>query len=154
MRRLQGNLAYMATLADRKSAHSVHHPAQFSAPPMNLSLRLRGEPVGAVDQANPQPIDAAKDRDERDKYLKELYKKLQALFPGVDPKKEYPPPGTTMRPGTGQQPPQAGGKVQNGHQTGSNHSSPAPGTQLQKTPQMAHVAIPSVQGQPSGALYT
>lgn len=34
------------------------------------------------------------DREERDKFIRELYKKLQAQFPGIDPRREpaYPMP--------------------------------------------------------------
>lgn len=33
-------------------------------------------------------VDPAADREERDKAIKDLYRRLQAVFPGFDPKKE------------------------------------------------------------------
>jgi hypothetical protein len=68
-------------------------------------------------------IDPAADRAERDKSIKDLYRRLQVVFPGFDPKKEPP-----LRAGPGQK---AGG--QGPHQ-------PSP-TVLQN-PQMPNMTAP------------
>jgi hypothetical protein len=89
-------------------------------------------------------LEPAPDREESDKTIKELYKKLQALFPGIDPKKEpaYQAPN-----------PRAQGQVQQGQQGSQGHKmagiqnqgSPPPG-QAQKMPQMVNVsAAPTAQ---------
>lgn len=87
MRRLQANLSYMAALADRKPDVKVPPcPAYLSPPPLNLSLRLRAQPIGA--EGLDGVVDTVADRAERDRIIKELYRHLQALFPGFDPRKE------------------------------------------------------------------
>ncbi|KAH6666421.1 hypothetical protein B0J14DRAFT_202544 [Halenospora varia] len=88
MRRLQSNLAYLAAIADRShkpSSQIPSHPAIMTAPP---SHRNRLET------------------------LKDQYKRLQALFPGVDPKKEPPMPASNpaARPQGQQQAGQSGQK--------------------------------------------
>ncbi|KAG6279846.1 hypothetical protein E4U47_002271 [Claviceps purpurea] len=100
MRRLQGNLSYMAALADRKPEVKVPPcPAYLSAPPLNLSLKLRAPSV-ALEGRDPD-LDPVADRKERDMALRDLYSKLQALFPGFDPKKEpiFRVPGQAQRSG-------------------------------------------------------
>lgn len=110
MRRLQGNLSYLAALADRKGNVQVPaHPSYIAPPPWNMALKLRRS------NAAPPPGDAklnpTADREERVKYISELYSRLQALFPGVDPKTEPPfqaprPPGQQGGPqGHAQRPP-------------------------------------------------
>lgn len=123
MRRLQANLSYMAALADRKpEVKAPPCPAYLSAPPLNLSLQLRTAPAGAEGQdAN---IDTLADRQERDKSIKDLYRRLQAVFPGFDPKKEpvFRAPGSGQKPGA----------------QGSNQASPI----VQQNPQMPTMTIP------------
>jgi hypothetical protein len=111
MRRLQSNLAYLAAIADRAhkpSSQIPPHPAIMSAPPMT------SHPNSAPDAANiPKPesdsfetkkVDgetqketkeeprglSGESREERIEMLKEQYKRLQALFPDADPKKDPP----------------------------------------------------------------
>lgn len=123
MRRLQANLSYMAALADRKPEVKVPPcPAYLSAPPLNLSLRLRSPSV--VPEGQDANIDTVADRQERDKSIRDLYKRLQAVFPGFDPKKE---PAFRM-PGPGQK---SGGQ-------GSNQASPT----VQQNPQMPTMSAP------------
>jgi len=99
MRRIQVNLTYLAALADRKSVHPPAPPAVLMPPPLNLSLKLR---VSSDESPEKMP-DPNADREERDRLMKHLYSKLQALFPGVDPKKEAPPAMSNPRPGNPQQ---------------------------------------------------
>lgn len=123
MRRLQANLSYMAALADRKPEVKVPPcPAYLSAPPLNLTLKPRG-PVMTAEGSEAKP-DAVADREERDKSIKDLYRRLQGVFPGFDPKKE--PAFRTGAPG--------------GQKTGGpgNQASPT----AQKTPQMLNAAAP------------
>lgn len=113
----------MAALADRKPEVKVPPcPAYLSAPPLNLSLKLRAAPIGA--EAQDTNIDPLTDRAERDKTIKDLYRQLQAAFPGFDPKKEP----AFRQPGPGQK---AGGQ-------GPNQASP---TVLQN-PQMPNMTAP------------
>ncbi len=150
MRRLQANLGYLAALADRKAAQTPPSPSYLTAPSLNLNLRLRF-PLRPTDNPADKPIDPNPDRPDRDKCLKDLYKKLQALFPGIDPRKETLPQAPNSRPGAPNQHPNQGtakgqnGQVLGGH--GSNHSSPAPGPQAQRTPQMMNAAAPMMQMQ-------
>ncbi|KOS18101.1 hypothetical protein ESCO_002872 [Escovopsis weberi] len=91
----------MAALADRKPDVKVPPcPAYLTPPPLNLSLKLRAQPLGAE---NSTPIDTVADREERDKAIKDLYKRLQAAFPGFDPKKEpaFRMPAASQKPGLG-----------------------------------------------------
>ncbi|KAL1871026.1 hypothetical protein VTK73DRAFT_2335 [Phialemonium thermophilum] len=87
MRRLQGNLTYLAGLADRKGGQVPQSPQFLTAPPLNFKIKMRSQPPMAGD-SNEKQLDANEDRLERDQFLKELYRKLQGLFPGVDPRKE------------------------------------------------------------------
>lgn len=123
MKRLQANLTYMAAVADRKPETKVPPcPAYLTPPPLNLTLRLRSKPIGA-DGAERQ-VDPTVDREQRDKTIKELYQKLQAAYPNVDPKKE-----PTFRAPSGQQRP--------GNQ-GMNQASPT----TQQAPQMPNMQAP------------
>lgn len=89
MRRLQANLSYMAALADRKPDVKVPPcPAYLSAPPLNMTLQPRAQPSRA--EGSDIQVDPLADREERDKSIKDLYRRLQAVFPGMDPKKEPP----------------------------------------------------------------
>lgn len=97
-------------------------PAYLSAPPLNLALKLRAAPIGAEGQDT--TIDPVTDRTDRDKSIKDLYRRLQAVFPGFDPKKEP----AFRQPGVGQK---AGGQ-------GPNQASP---TVLQN-PQMPNMSAP------------
>lgn len=78
----------------------------------------------APDGADPN-VDAAADREERDKAIKDLYRRLQAAYPGVDFKKE------------------AAARLQQAQKVGNPtgfHGSPIP----QKTPQIPNAAPPQV----------
>lgn len=122
MRRLQANLSYMAALADRKPEVKVPPcPAYLSAPPLNMTLKLKAPAVGPDGAEN--KIDPVADREERDRSIKELYSRLQAAFPAFDPKKE-----PIYRMNTqGQKPGNA-----------ANQASPT----AQKTPQMTNMPAP------------
>lgn len=128
MRRLQANLSYMAALADRKpEVKAPPCPAYLSAPPFNANIKLRTQPM--VQDGSENKIDPVTDREERIQSIKELYHRLQAVFPGFDPKKEpaFRMPG---QPGPG------------GHKPGNpmgNQGSPT----AQKTPQMMNMAGPT-----------
>jgi len=97
MRRLQVNLAYLAAIADRshKPASQVPaHPAVMSAPtlaskPSSLKSSasthaLTTEPKKEDSETNLPP----EINEDRGEVLKDQYRRLQALFPGVDPKKD------------------------------------------------------------------
>jgi hypothetical protein len=100
MSRLKANLTYMAALADRKPEVKVPPcPAYLSAPTLNMALKLRAQPVAPEgSEAKPDP---SSDREERDRSIKDLYARLQAAFPGIDPKKEpvYRMPAPGPKPG-------------------------------------------------------
>lgn len=116
MRRLQGNLAYQAALADRKGNVPVPpHPAYLTSPTLQQSLKSKSQTAGT--QAGEGPTDTAADREESFTYLSELYDKLQALFPGIDPTKE--PSHPQQRP----QGPPGQGPVQ-GQRPGGQQGSP------------------------------
>ena len=126
MRRLQANLAYMATLADRKPETKPSPcPAYLTPPSLTLSVKLRAQPI--VPEGGDFKIDPVTDREERDVAIKELYTRLQACFPGIDPTKEpvfrQPGPGMAQKP--------------QGN-PGFNQASPI----SQKTPQMTNMAVP------------
>ncbi|KAF5569815.1 CYC8-general repressor of transcription [Fusarium phyllophilum] len=100
MRRLQANLSYMAALADRKPEVKVPPcPAYLTAPALTLSLKLRAPAVGP--EAADNNIDPVADRDERNNSIRDLYSRLQAVFPGIDPKRE---PAYRMNTQGGQKP--------------------------------------------------
>ncbi|KAK4033762.1 hypothetical protein C8A01DRAFT_49708 [Parachaetomium inaequale] len=169
MRRLQANLTYMFALADRKGKAQVPpSPAYLTPPPLNMQLKLK-LPPSTPDDPVERPADPVADRNERYQLLKSLYRKLQSLYPGVDPKKE--PPAQQQPAGGGgarQLPPGGGGgggpnavkaaaAPQNGMQAstpggggggglgGSNQNSPAPTPgQSQGTPLMAEAVAPGL----------
>ncbi|ROW04531.1 hypothetical protein VMCG_04999 [Cytospora schulzeri] len=141
-KRLQANLAYLASLADRK-APSQAAPAYLSPPPLNLKLKLR--PIAPTPDA--EKVDGSADREERENIIKEQYQKLQALFPGVDPNKV-----PTLRPQQNPGAPNPAAALQNAQRTASigasqgqmqvnSAPSPAPSAQ-QSTPQMSTVSAP------------
>jgi hypothetical protein len=129
MRRLQANLAYMATLADRKpDTKPSPCPAFLTAPNLTLSVKLRAQPI--VPEGGDYKIDSVTDREERDIAIKELYARLQACFPGIDPTKE-----PAFRP-TGMAGQKAPGNP------GFAQASPT----AQKTPQMTNMPMPGGHG--------
>lgn len=137
MRRLQANLSYMAALADRKPEVKVPPcPAYLSAPPLNLSLKPRA--MAAPPDAPETKVDPVADREDRDKSIKDLYMRLQAVFPGFDPKKE---PLYRMPPQTG------GPQGQKPGNPGMSQASPTG----HKTPQMTNMPAPQMHhpGMPS-----
>jgi hypothetical protein len=100
MRRLQSNLAYLAAIADRShkpSSQIPPHPAILSAPPLTpkaLSINhtiSTSSPNTNLKKEEYEDKKAEDFEEDRDKILKDQYKRLQALFPGVDPKKEPAP---------------------------------------------------------------
>ncbi|KAI0482861.1 hypothetical protein GGR56DRAFT_211160 [Xylariaceae sp. FL0804] len=127
MRRISTNLSYLATLADRKSNTAAQPcPAYLKAPPLNTSIKLRQ--VQGPDST--EVASETTDREETAKYIAELYKKLQALYPGVDPNKEPPNAISSGRP-------------INTSKTGSQtpgQASPVPGKQ--DTPILANAGTP------------
>jgi hypothetical protein len=150
LRRLNANLQFLAALADRKNKHPPC-PAILTPPPLNLTLKVRAQPDGPDNAPDQQKFDAVADRLERDKHLKELYRKLQALFTGIDPRKE-PAYGNMGQPQQGQQRPMANpqqmaqmqmqGQQKIAAKAGQTSLMPA-----QKTPQMAPVGVPQAVGQ-------
>ncbi|KAI0516729.1 hypothetical protein F5B22DRAFT_606303 [Xylaria bambusicola] len=130
MRRLQTNLAYLAGLADKErkpTQPSQQFPAYLKPPPLNASIKLRQVQTQEGGEVKTDMID----REETIKYIGELYKKLQALFPEMDPNKE---PGA--RPTA-----QAINSTQSGSQT-PGQASPVPGKQ--STPIMTTSAPPQL----------
>lgn len=122
MRRLQANLSYMAALADRKPEVKVPPcPAYLNAPPLNLSAKLRPPEIEGIENN----IDPVADREERNNSIKDLYSRLQAAFPGFDPKKE---PVFRANAQGGQKP---------GNMMGSQASPTA-----QRTPKMTNMGAP------------
>lgn len=148
MRRLQANLAYLAALADKKSQGAPSaSPAFLKAPPLNTRAKLKPMPTqDGADNTNSPANNTASDREETSRYLQDLYKKLQALFPGVDPNKEPVMPGPGARAGAGAVGGGSGagaGKQQQqqqqpGFQTPSQ-ASPVPGN---KQPPQQHMGFP------------
>ncbi|KAK0701809.1 hypothetical protein B0T26DRAFT_659725 [Lasiosphaeria miniovina] len=144
MRRLQANLTYLAALADRKPSVQVPPcPAYLMPPPLNLNIRLR-VPQSTPDDSTEPSINPSVDRPDRDKLMKDLYRKLQALFPGIDPRKEPAAQMPNTRAPPGQHPSQMAMKAPNGQIPGPN-GSPGPGAQAQRTPQMTNSAAPMLQ---------
>jgi hypothetical protein len=118
MRRLQANLAYLAAIADRShkpSSQIPPHPAIISAPPLSplpSKPQIKQSPKASPNEnsniktestlssetangaANGTPINlgisSSEEAEDRLETIKALYARLQALFPGVDPKKEPP----------------------------------------------------------------
>ncbi|OWO97792.1 hypothetical protein B2J93_8903 [Marssonina coronariae] len=94
MRRLQSNLAYLAAIADRShkpSSQIPPHPAILVAPGLNPKP-VAGAGAAAADSAagNEEMGEQASADESRGALLREQYKQLQALFPGVEVKKEAP----------------------------------------------------------------
>ncbi|PQE31370.1 glutamine repeat -1 protein [Rutstroemia sp. NJR-2017a WRK4] len=95
MRRLQYNLAYLAAIADRshKPASQVpSHPAVMSAPfiaPAPKSIKS-SEPASTNGDGSPAPA-SEETQEDRARIISDLYKRLQDLFPGVDPKRDVAP---------------------------------------------------------------
>jgi hypothetical protein len=160
MRRLQANLSYMWAVAERKVKPVPSSPGYLTAPPFHLQLKIRLPPNNPDDHID-QPADPMADRAERDQVVKNLYKKLQALYPGIDPRKEPVAQPAGARPGAAGNPTSAGGMKppgQNGQAPnplggggaqGSNHNSPAPtpgasSQQGQGTPQMMNAVAPGL----------
>jgi hypothetical protein len=134
MRRLQGNLTYMAALADRKGGQVPECPAHLMPPPLNLSIKMKASPAMQGESPEKQ-VDPNVDREERDKLLKDLYKQLQALFPGIDPRKEpaYQVPPNARGPGQQQ--------INQRPMGGNPQGSPPPPNQMQRPGQMAPQAM-------------
>ena len=90
MKRIQSNLAYLATLADRKmTAAAAKGPNFLTAPALSLDFRLRvAPPAPDAGAGAAPPEDPNSDREERIQYIRELYGKLQSLYPGIDYTKE------------------------------------------------------------------
>lgn len=71
----------MAALADRKPEVKVPPaPGYLTPPPLNLQLKLRAAAINSN-------VDPVTDRENRDRTIKELYRRLQASYPNFDPKK-------------------------------------------------------------------
>jgi hypothetical protein len=115
MRRLQANLAYLAAIADRShkpSSQIPPHPAIISAPQLsplppkvkspksspNQNSNIKNEATASPSSTN-GTTDATDSEATEDRAvtIKTLYTQLQALFPGVDPKKEPPLPSAAMK---------------------------------------------------------
>ncbi|KAI1409134.1 hypothetical protein F5Y13DRAFT_170871 [Hypoxylon sp. FL1857] len=139
MRRLQTNLTYLAALADKKgNVTAAPCPTYLKAPPLNTSIKLKmiAAPDGSESQEAP-------DRTETAKYIQELYKKLQSLYPGIDPNKE---PTFSVAPG--RQGAQPANMAKPGTRT-PGQPSPIPGKQ--KTPKMATSAPPTGMNMMAGS---
>lgn len=108
MRRLQSNLAYLAAIADRShkpSSQIPPHPAIMTAPPLspktpttNTTTATTSSPKSETKKEegteDTKPIEDVPE--DQSGSLKDLYGRLLALFPGVDPKKETPFPGANQ----------------------------------------------------------
>lgn len=133
MRRLQSNLSFLAALTNKKD-HTAPAPcpSYLKPPPLNTNVQVRPtQGPGGVESK----VDAS-DREATAKYLQELYKKLQALFPGVDPNKEPAMTIPTTRPG---------GQVINMPKPGSQTPSQAsPISGNNRTPKMATSGPPQL----------
>ncbi|KAI1143056.1 hypothetical protein F5Y05DRAFT_408509 [Hypoxylon sp. FL0543] len=139
MRRLQTNLTYLAALADKKgNVTAAPCPTYMKPPPLNTNIKLKmtAGPDGSESQEAP-------DRAETVKYIQELYKKLQSLYPGIDPNKEPPFPSAPGRQGT-----QQANVARPGTRTPGQ---PSPVPSNQKTPKMATSAPPSGMNMMAGS---
>ncbi|KAF8863153.1 hypothetical protein BDZ45DRAFT_670461 [Acephala macrosclerotiorum] len=102
MRRLQSNLAYLAAIADRShkpSSQIPPHPAIMSAPPLSPKVPLMNATASPKSETKKEESEDKKLEDQpqdQAALLNDLYSKLQALFPGVDPKKEPPIPAANQ----------------------------------------------------------
>lgn len=99
MRRLQANLAYLAAIADKShkpGAQAPTHPAIITAPPLvskpasstTTSTTTTDSEVKKEEGDEKKDLLITEDRVERIETLKSQYKRLQEMFPDVDPKKE------------------------------------------------------------------
>ncbi|CAK7565757.1 MAG: hypothetical protein SEPTF4163_003683 [Sporothrix epigloea] len=71
------------------TAATAKGPNFLSAPSLNLNIRLHAAPPAAELAAGTvPPEDPNSDREARVQYIRELYGKLQSLYPGVDYTKE------------------------------------------------------------------
>ncbi|ATZ51742.1 hypothetical protein BCIN_07g03270 [Botrytis cinerea B05.10] len=101
MRRLQSNLAYLAAIADRShkpAAQIPSHPAIMFAPTLTYKP-AHTIPISAPTNDDDPASKPEEGHEDRREILKEAYERLQALYPGVDPKKDTPagPPNATNR---------------------------------------------------------
>lgn len=138
MRRLQTNLTYLAALADKKgNVTAAPCPTYLKAPQLNTGIKLKmiAGPDGSESQEAP-------DRAETAKYIQELYKKLQSLYPGIDPNKE-----PTFPAAAGRQSTQSANIAKPGTRT-PGQPSPVPGKQ--GTPKMATSAPPAGKNMVAG----
>jgi hypothetical protein len=136
MRRLQSNLAYLAAIADRShkpSSQIPPHPAIMSAPPLSprstqTPSTTSGSPKTDAKKDEPEDSKVEGLNDDHGESLKEQYKKLQALFPGVDPKKEPPVQPAAVaaarQQAQQQQAAQMMAKQQGGQQQSQGHGGP------------------------------
>ncbi|TVY53077.1 hypothetical protein LCER1_G006595 [Lachnellula cervina] len=96
MRRLQSNLAYLAAIADRShkpSSQIPPHPAIMTAPSITSKPPLK---FPFPDESETKEEDSSEKKKEKEEepdedrveVLKDQYKRLQDLFPGVDFKKD------------------------------------------------------------------
>lgn len=96
MRRLQSNLAYLAAIADRShkpSSQIPPHPAIMTAPSITSKPPLK---FPFPDESETKEEDSGEKKKEKEEepdedrveVLKDQYKRLQDLFPGVDFKKD------------------------------------------------------------------
>lgn len=122
MRRLQGNLAYLAQLADKKTSSqaAAAHPSYMKPPPLSSKVKIR--PAPPPEGTEGKMVEPAS-REETTRYFTELYTKLQNLYPGVDYNKEpaLPPPGVRIGP--------QGQNAQKAVASASNLPSPVAGKQ-------------------------
>ncbi|TVY85836.1 hypothetical protein LAWI1_G008231, partial [Lachnellula willkommii] len=96
MRRLQSNLAYLAAIADRShkpSSQIPPHPAIMTAPSITSKPPLKFPFPDETETKEEDSDEKKKEKedepeDDRVEVLKDQYKKLQDLFPGVDFKKD------------------------------------------------------------------
>lgn len=140
-RRLQANLSYLANLTSNK-IDAVRQPAPMylSTPPLNLNLKLR--PMMATPDSD--RIDGGADREERKRIIRDLYLKLHALFPGLDPTKEpvYTPVSKPGGPNSGMEAHNVPRMSSMGAQMQSSTAPSPVSSTHQTTPQMATVSGP------------
>ncbi|EFX05634.1 hypothetical protein CMQ_3703 [Grosmannia clavigera kw1407] len=155
MKRIQSNLSYLASLADRKvTANAAKGPGFLMAPALSLGFRLRPQPSSAPDAIGMTDVDINSDREDRLRYIKELYAKLQSFYPGVDYTKEpafgpqssgaHGAPGGAGVPGPN---PAAMAAFNNRAMSQGVHQA-SPVSQPHRTPQMGMMAGPP--GPPQG----
>jgi hypothetical protein len=154
MKRLQSNLAYLAAIADRSHKPSSQIPAH---PAIMLAPSIKPRTTNSVSSSSPKTEDRADGMEdkkpdtsdaERIETLKDYYKQLQALFPGVDPNKEpvLPQPNAAARTQAQQMAAQQAQAQQMASQHGGQ-SNPMAGKQIQMPGQVGG----PVQGQSQGS---